>query len=49
VTHGIATLQEHMLRGVVSDQWMLLALAVIGIVLYIGSLIRLRRVLRTAD
>ena len=49
VTHGIATLQEHMLRGVVSDQWMLLALAAIGIVLYIGSLIRLRRVLRTAD
>ena len=49
VTHGIASLQEHMLRGVVSDQWMLLALAVIGIVLYIGSLIRLRRVLRTAD
>jgi ABC-type multidrug transport system permease subunit len=49
VTHGIATLQEHMLRGVVSDQWMLLALAVIGVVLYIGSLMRLRRVLRTAD
>ncbi len=49
VTHGIATLQEHMLRGVVSDQWMLLALAAIGIILYVGSLIRLRRVLRTAD
>ena len=49
VTHGIATLQEHMLRGVVSDGWMLIALGVIGVVLYVGSLIRLRRVLRTAD
>jgi len=49
VTHGIATLQEHMLRGVVSDTWMLGALAIIGIVLYVGSLLRLRRVLRTAD
>jgi len=49
VTHGIATLQEHMLRGGVSDEWMLLALGVIGVVLYVGSLLRLRRVLRTAD
>ena len=49
VTHGIATLQEHMLRGVVTDQWMLAALAVIGVVLYTGSLLRLRRVLRRAD
>ena len=49
VTHGIATLQEHMLRGGVSDEWMLVALAVIGVVLYVGSLLRLRRVLRTAD
>ena len=49
VTHGIATLQEHMLRGVVTDQWMLVALAVIGVVLYTGSLLRLRRVLRRAD
>jgi ABC-2 type transport system permease protein len=49
VTHGIATLQEHMLRGVVSDEWMLLALGGIGVVLYVGSLIRLRRVLRRAD
>ena len=49
MTHGIATLQEHMLRGVVTDQWMLVALAVIGVVLYTGSLLRLRRVLRRAD
>ncbi len=49
VTHGIATLQEHMLRGAVADTWMLVALAGIGIVLYLGSLLRLRRVLRTAD
>jgi ABC-2 type transport system permease protein len=49
VTHGIATLQEHMLRGVVTDQWMLAALAVIGLVLYTVSLLRLRRVLRRAD
>ena len=49
VTHGISTLQEHMLRGTVSDPWMLGALAAIGVVLYVGSLLRLRRVLRTAD
>ena len=49
VTHGIAVLQEHMLRGEVSGLWMLAALAAIGIVLFLGSLLRLRRVLRTAD
>lgn len=49
VTHGIATLQEHMLRGVVASTWMLWALLGIGIVLYVGSLIRLRRVLKRAD
>lgn len=49
VTHGIATLQQLMLRGVVIDTWMLAALAAIGIVLFAGSLFRLRRVLRTAD
>jgi ABC-2 type transport system permease protein len=49
LTHGIATLQELMLRGSVTDQWMLGALAIIGIVLYTGSLLRLRRVLRRAD
>jgi ABC-2 type transport system permease protein len=49
VTHGIATLQDAMLRGEVSQPWMLLALLGIGVVLYLGSLLRLRRVLRTAD
>ena len=49
VTHGIATLQQLMLRGVVIDTWMLAALAAIGVVLFAGSLFRLRRVLRTAD
>lgn len=49
VTHGIATLQEHMLRGAVGSTWMLWALLGIGVVLYVGSLIRLRRVLKRAD
>jgi ABC-2 type transport system permease protein len=49
VTHGIALLQEQMLRGEVGDTWMLAALAGIGVVLYVVSLLRLRRVLRRAD
>jgi ABC-2 type transport system permease protein len=49
VTHGISLLQEHMLRGDVKDTWMLAALAAIGLVLYIGSLLRLRRILRTVE
>jgi ABC-2 type transport system permease protein len=49
VTHGIATLQDTMLRGAVSQPWMLSALLVIGVVLYFGSLIRRRRILRRAD
>ncbi len=49
VTHGIALLQEHMLRGEVQQTWMLGALAAIGLVLYFGSLLRLRRILRRAD
>jgi ABC-2 type transport system permease protein len=49
VTHGIATLQDHMLRGVVGSVWMLLALAGIGLLLYAITLLRLRRVLRSAD
>jgi len=49
VTHGIALLQEHMLRGDVRDTWMIGALAAIGLILYVGSLLRLRRVLRRAD
>jgi len=49
VTHGIATLQQLMLRGAVTDTWMLGVLLGIGLVLYLVSLLRLRRVLRTAD
>lgn len=49
VTHGIATLQQHMLRGEVRDVWMLWTLLGIGVVLYVGSLFRLRRILRRAD
>jgi ABC-2 type transport system permease protein len=49
VTHGIGLLQDQMLRGELRDVWMIGALAAIGIVLYAGSLIRLRRVLRRAD
>lgn len=49
VTHGIATLQDLMLRGSVGTPWQLIALLGIGVVLYIGSLLRLRRVIRTAD
>jgi ABC-2 type transport system permease protein len=49
VTHGIATLQELMLRGVVVDDWMLGVLLGIGLGLYLISLLRLRRVMRTAD
>jgi ABC-2 type transport system permease protein len=49
VTHGIGLLQEHMLRGEVRETWMLGVLAGIGLVLYVGSLLRLRRVLRRAD
>jgi len=49
VTHGIGLLQDHMLRGEVTDIWMLGVLAAIGLVLYVGSLLRLRRILRRAD
>lgn len=49
VTHGIALLQELMLRGTLGATWMIGTLAAIGLVLYFGSLIRLRRVLRRAD
>ncbi len=49
VTHGISTLQQTMLRGEVADLWMVGALLLIGLVLYVGSLMRLRRILRSAD
>jgi ABC-2 type transport system permease protein len=49
VTHGIALLQDVMLRGEVTSAWMVGALAAIGLVLYLGSLMRLRRIMRRAD
>jgi ABC-2 type transport system permease protein len=49
VTHGIGLLQDHMLRGDLRDTWMLGVLAGIGLILYVGSLLRLRRILRRAD
>ncbi|MDQ2690335.1 MAG: ABC transporter permease [Chloroflexota bacterium] len=49
VTHGIGLLQELMLRGTLTQLWMVGALAAIGLILYVGSLLRLRRVLRRAD
>ena len=49
VTHGISLLQDLMLRGSIGQTWMIGALAAIGLILYVGSLIRLRRILRSAD
>ena len=49
VTHGIALLQQVMLRGDVTALWMVGVLAAIGLVLYVGSLMRLRRIMRRAD
>jgi ABC-2 type transport system permease protein len=49
VTHGIGLLQDLMLRGELRNTWMLGVLAGIGLILYVGSLLRLRRVLRRAD
>jgi ABC-type multidrug transport system permease subunit len=49
VTHGIALLQETMLRGELSTTWMIGALAGIGVALYALSLLRLRRILRSAS
>ena len=49
VTSGIALLQDLMLRGAIQDAWMVGLLAAIGLVLYVVSLIRLRRIMRRAD
>jgi ABC-2 type transport system permease protein len=49
VTHGIATLQEAMLRGEVSSVWMLGVLAGIGLLLYVIALLRLRRLMHRVD
>jgi ABC-2 type transport system permease protein len=48
VTHGIATLQDAMLRGMVTEPWMIAALVAIGVVLYLTSLLRMRAILRGA-
>ena len=49
VTHGIATLQEAMLRGEVSSVWMLGVLGGIGLLLYVIALLRLRRLMHRVD
>jgi ABC-2 type transport system permease protein len=48
VTHGIALLQDAMLRGRITEPWMLAALATIGVVLYLVSLSRMRAILGRA-
>jgi ABC-2 type transport system permease protein len=48
VTHGIASLQDAMLRGTVTEPWTVGALAAIGVVLYVASLLRMRAILRGA-
>ncbi|HEX6474332.1 MAG TPA: ABC transporter permease [Candidatus Limnocylindria bacterium] len=48
VTHGIATLQDAMLRGAVTEPWMIVTLAGIGVVLYLVSLLRMHSILRGA-
>ena len=49
VTHGIASLQDVMLRGDVRQAWMPGALAGIGLILFAISLARLRRILHHAE
>jgi ABC-2 type transport system permease protein len=48
VTHGIALLQDAMLRGTITEPWMITVLAGIGVVLYLVSLLRMRAILRGA-
>jgi ABC-2 type transport system permease protein len=45
VTHGIALLQDAMLRGHITEPWMVAVLAGIGLVLYLLSLSRMRTIL----
>lgn len=49
VTHGIDALQDAMLRGQLEHPWELWALAAIGSVLFVLSLMRLRRIMHRAD
>jgi ABC-2 type transport system permease protein len=46
VTHGIALLQDAMLRGSIDEPWMIAALAAIGLALYLLALSRMRAILR---
>jgi ABC-2 type transport system permease protein len=49
VTHGIQLLQDFMLRGGTNQAWELLALAGIGVVLFLLTSFTVRRNLRSAD
>ncbi|MBV9582910.1 MAG: ABC transporter permease, partial [Chloroflexi bacterium] len=49
VTHGIQLLQDEMLRGGTNQGWELLALAGIGVVLFLLTSITVRRNLRSAS
>ena len=48
VTHGIQLLQDFMLRGTTNEPWELLALAGIGVVLFLVTSLTVRRNLRSA-
>jgi ABC-type multidrug transport system permease subunit len=48
VTHGIAALQESMLRGELQDGVAVATLATMAIVLYLAATVLLRRALRSA-
>lgn len=48
VTHGIATLQESMLRGDLQSGWAAATLAAMAVVLYAAAVILVRRALRSA-
>jgi ABC-2 type transport system permease protein len=49
VTHGIQLLQDYMLRGSTNQSWELLALAGIGVVLFLLTSFTVRRNLRSAN
>jgi ABC-2 type transport system permease protein len=48
VTHGIAALQESMLRGELTSGWTAMTLGAMGIGLYLLAIVLLRRALRSA-
>lgn len=49
VTHGIASLQETMLRGEVRSLWAIGALGGLGLAFYVIALLRLRRIVHRVD